>query len=173
MALLAVAAMALAQGGNGGLSDAERATMFLDLVKGQHYEYTWNYETDVPAGYYIGNPPHGGVLRTFMNAIAYDAAQNRVGEYPPGSIFVKENHMPVEGVTLPDDKNVAIAGFPGNLAAYTIMAKISGYDPDNGDWFYAKLQPDGTIDAAGRAEGCIACHSSVKDNDYVYDAAVK
>ncbi len=170
---LFIAAVAFAQGSEGSMSDAARATMFLDLVRGQHYDYTWHYETDVPAGYYKGTPPHGGVLRTFMNDIAFDAAQARAGAYPPGSMFVKENHMPVEGVAVPADKSTAIAGFPGNLAAVTIMAKISGYNPDAGDWFFAKLQPDGTVDAAGRVESCAACHATVKGNDFVYDATVE
>lgn len=177
LALLAAVILptALAQGGDGSraMTDTERATMFLDLVRGQHYDYTWHYETDVPAGYYKGTPPHGGVLRTFMNDIAFDAAQARAGAYPPGSMFVKENHMPVEGVAVPADKSTAIAGFPGNLAAVTIMAKISGYNPGAGDWFFAKLQPDGTVDAAGRVESCAACHATVKGNDFVYDATVK
>jgi hypothetical protein len=177
LALLAAAlpTTALAQGGDAGqaMTDAERATMYLDLVREQHYDYTWHYETDVPAGYYKGTPPHGGVLRTFMNDIAFDASRARAGAYPPGSMFVKENHMPVEGVAVPPDKSTAIAGFPGNLAAVTIMAKISGYNPDAGDWFFAKLQPDGTVDAAGRVESCAACHATVKGNDFVYDAAVK
>lgn len=169
---LLVAALVFAQG-NDGMSDTDRATMLLDMARGQNYEYTWHYETDVPAGFYKGLPPHGDILRTYMNAIAHDAAMARTGAYPPGAFFMKENHMPVEGVTVPDDKQTAIAGFPGNLAAYTMMVKISDYDPDNGDWFYAKIATDGTIDAAGRVEGCIGCHTSVKDNDYIYDAAVK
>ena len=63
-----------------------------------------------------------------------------------------------------------------NLKIVAVMFKREqGYDPDNEDWFYAKLNPDGTPQKnkkgklmAGRAGKCISCHQSAPGDDYVY-----
>ncbi len=154
------------------MSDAEIATSLFSLVNAEGYQFTWHYETDPPPGFYRGNPPHGGILRAYLNNIAYDAVERKLGTFPPGSIIVKENHAPGDFVLDPNSEDRRVEGFAGNLVATTIMVKIEGYNPDVGDWFWAKLQPDGTIDAAGKPEGCIACHGAVAANDYVYDAQV-
>ena len=55
------------------------------------------------------------------------------------------------------------------LAAVTVMAKReSGYDPDNGDWWYATLSQSGGVMAQGKVEMCITCHDSASDRDYVF-----
>jgi hypothetical protein len=62
-----------------------------------------------------------------------------------------------------------IADPAGHLGAVTVMfRREAGYDAANGDRFYAKYLPDGSLDVvpdgtapAGRvgpADGCIACH---------------
>jgi hypothetical protein len=70
------------------------------------------------------------------------------------------------------------------LAAVTVMAKReAGYDPENGDWFWVKYQPDGAIDttaegmglagrvAKGMESGCIACHKKSAAPDMVFSHA--
>lgn len=154
------------------ISDEDRATAFFKLVNDEAYAFTWHYENDAPAGFYEGSPPHGGVLRTFLNDIAYDAVERKLGVFPEGSIIVKENHVPGDlEIDLSDDDR-AVENFAGNLDSTTLMIKINGYNPDAADWFWAKLQPDGTIDAAGKPEGCIGCHQQVASNDWVYDAQI-
>jgi len=155
-----------------GMEDQEKANLLFSFASTKAYQFTWHYETEPPAGFYEGNPPHGGILRTYMNNIAYDAVERQLGTFPPGSIIVKENHMPGDFQIDKSDDSRVVEGFSGNLAAITIMAKISGYNPEAGDWFWTKLQPDGTIDAAGKPETCIGCHGTVSKNDFVYDANV-
>ena len=43
----------------------------------------------------------------------------------------------------------------------TAMVKMpAGYDPDNGDWYYAVLEPDGKhAHTQGRVPLCMACHA--------------
>ncbi len=53
------------------------------------------------------------------------------------------------------------------LASVTTMYKIAGYDPDHNDWYFAKQNPDGSVQAAGRAQGCQACHGTQAGNDYI------
>ena len=59
------------------------------------------------------------------------------------------------------------------LAALTVMYKVKGYNPQAGDWFWAKYLPDGKIAAEGRVDACIQCHSMAKANDYIMIAPLK
>jgi hypothetical protein len=50
---------------------------------------------------------------------------------------------------------------------------VLGYDPDAGDWFWAKHTADGTIAKKGKVAGCINCHTAVITNDWVFTGPVK
>ena len=162
-------------------SDEEIAGSVWDTIHNQAYEFTWHYEPGAPPGFYTGNAPHGAVLRTFYNNIAYDATQNRTGSFPAGSILVKENHISGHSEdggsggaaeSGNSDEKVLLEDFEPNLEAITVMVKLAGYNPEAGDWFWAKYQPDGSLDAVGKPAGCIGCHGQVADNDWVFDAVV-
>lgn len=134
----------------------ELVAKFMGLLESQAYEYTWHYEPGVEPGFYEGTAPHGAILRTFVNNIAYDAIQHGMTSLPAGSILSKQNFTP-EKV----------------LAATTIMVKMEeGFNPDAGDYFWAKVQPDGTIDAAGAPAGCVGCHGAQKANDWLFNATL-
>lgn len=150
-ALVAVVAVAQA-GGNLG-------TRYWNLISGQDYRYTWHYVPGKPMGFYKGTEPHGATLRTFVNNIAFDAIQAKNGVYPVGSVIAKDNHMP-------DNK----------LAAITVMVKMEpGYDPANGDWWWAKYDPNGKFadTEVGKVQMCSACHAQAKGQDYVFSTAIK
>ena len=169
---LGVGAFALAQM-NG--SDEEIAAEVWEMIGDQAYAFTWHYETEPPPGFYRGNEPHGLVLRTFMNNIAFDAVQNTSGTFPPNSVIVKENHvteMDADANATDDSADRSVPNFEPNLESTTVMVKIAGYNPEAGDWFWAKYQPDGSLDAVGKPAGCIGCHGQVADNDWVFDAKV-
>lgn len=101
-------------------------------------------------GMYPGESPHGAHLKLYANDIAYEAAKN--GEpMPDGAILVKENYGKDEST----------------LVAITPMYKVSGYNPDAGDWFWAKYGADGKTMTAGKVDSCISCHKQMGDGDYV------
>jgi hypothetical protein len=100
--------------------------------------------------FYKGTEPHGMLLTTYVNKPALGAIKGKKATLPVGSIVVKENYMP--------DKK---------LGAYTVMYKVAGYNPEAGDWFWAKYQPDGKIEMEGKADMCIGCHAQAKGNDYL------
>lgn len=108
---------------------------------------------------YEGTEPHGALLTTYLNPAATRAAAEGAGQLPPGAIVVKDNFMP-----------------DGTLAASTVMYKIEGYNPQAGDWWWAKFMPDGTVDmdgmAQGRVEMCIGCHARGADNDYLLTGSI-
>lgn len=113
---------------------------------------------------YPGTDPHGMMLETFYTAAT-------VGDHT-GALVIKRNYGP-EGVT----EDEVISDPAGHLGAVTIMyQREADYDPDTGNWFYAKYLPDGTLDKnpAGMSlaglvgkdadAGCIACHQNAGDN---------
>lgn len=96
-------------------------------------------------GLYPGTSPHGAFLKLFVNDVALKAL-NEGADMPDGAIIVKENYS--------KDKK---------LMAITPMYLKKGYNPEAGDWFWAKYGPDGEVMAAGKVEGCINCHRTRSD----------
>ncbi|WP_319543887.1 cytochrome P460 family protein [uncultured Pseudodesulfovibrio sp.] len=118
----------------------------------------WNYITTVDPytewgfwpdhkGLQPGRSPHGAGHKVFVNSAGLNS------KMPPaayGTIEVKENYSP-------DEK----------LMSITVMYKVSGYNPSDGDWFWAKYSPDGTVDKSGKPAGCIGCHGTRAANDFI------
>jgi len=58
------------------------------------------------------------------------------------------------------------------------MYRSKDYDPDNGDWYWVKFNPDGTVAHApaamggmqlsGKVKSCIGCHSGAEGKDMVF-----
>jgi hypothetical protein len=92
---------------------------------------------------YPGESPHGAYLKLYANDIAIKAA-NAGEPMPDGAILVKENY----GENQKD------------LMAITPMYKKKGYNPEGGDWFWAKYGPDGSVETSGKVDGCIQCHKA-------------
>jgi hypothetical protein len=103
---------------------------------------------------YEGGEPHGLLLTTFVNETAFYSIWKKE-PFKDGAIIAKENYTK-------DRKFVAL----------TVMYKIKGYNSKAGDWFWAKYASDGSVQAAGKVEPCIECHSQRKDNDFVMTGPV-
>lgn len=103
---------------------------------------------------YPGESPHGDKLRLYVNRTAV----GRPNELPIGSMLVKENYA-ADGQT---------------LMAITVMYRSRGFDPDHGDWYWAKYEPDGRVarmngmPVSGRVGMCIECHTSAKGGDFAF-----
>lgn len=117
---------------------------------------------------YEGQEPHGAILTTLETTLAIEGHS--------GAVWVKSNYVG-EGVSID-----AVANDPSRfLDSVTAMyRREAGYDPDNANWFWAKYNPDGTLQAnpkgmrlAGRVAkgadaGCIACHRTAPGGDYIF-----
>ncbi|MEF8888537.1 MAG: cytochrome P460 family protein [Desulfohalobiaceae bacterium] len=103
-------------------------------------------------GMYRGRSPHGAYIKFYANSIALKAARMGKTELPPGSILMKANYAKDEET----------------LVALTPMYKVEGYNPEAGDWFWAKYSPEGKVQATGKVESCIDCHRSRKNNDWIF-----
>jgi hypothetical protein len=116
------------------------------ISKGSPYT-GWSYWPD-HQGLQEGNAPHAPLHKIFVNSIGLKTEKTPTDF---GTIVVKEN--------IGNDKN---------LKALTVMYKVKDYNPDAGDWFWAKYSPSGDIAKSGKVQGCIQCHTSVEDNDYLF-----
>lgn len=97
------------------------------------------------------------LIKTYLSEVGSRDPKNP----PNGSVVVKENYSP--------DKK---------LMAITVMQRSAGYDPEHGNWYYAKYLPDGTIDktppemksmpVAGKFSMCIDCHGGAGGDDYLF-----
>jgi len=126
-----------------------------DYLKKENYAKNWKMLPGTKA-FYAGKEPHGALLTTYVNKIAYTAIKEKKGMLPDGAIVVKENYSA--------DKK---------LGALTVMYKVKGYNPQAGDWFWVKYLPDGKVAVEGKVDACINCHASAKANDYVTTAPLK
>jgi len=118
----------------------------------------WNYITkespytqwkfwDDHQGMIKGRAPHGPFHKVYVNDKAYTSTK------PPlnyGAIQVKENYNKAKV-----------------LKAITVMYKVKGYNPDDGDWFWVKYSPKGKAKPYGKPSGCIGCHGTRAANDFV------
>ena len=116
----------------------------------------WAFWPDYES-YQPGNSPHGAILRVFVDDHGImNIADEMKSSMDNGVVIVKENFMP-----------------DTTLAAITVMYKVDGFNPEVGDWFWAKYSPDGTVAAAGTPAGCIGCHGGkVANNDYIFTGSV-
>lgn len=133
----------------GGKADVEFANK---MWKGMKDYQKWVMQSDMLPG----KTPHGAFIRYYYNIVNVDRK--------PYHVVAKDNFMPNK-----------------QLAAVTVMVqREAGYDPDNNDWFWVKYKVDGTVGknpkgmslagrvAKGMDAGCIACHKTAKDNDYIF-----
>jgi len=93
---------------------------------------------------------HGSHVQIWLNDSALTSIQNQKMQLSNYSILVKEGYNNSSGAS---------------LTGITVMKKITGYNTDSGDWFWAKYKTSGTVENAGKISNCISCHSS--GDDYI------
>jgi hypothetical protein len=130
-------------------------TAIWDLLKQMDYSKKWRMWPG-KTSLYPGKEPHGALLTTYVNIPAFMAIAGKRGMLPNGSMIVMENYS--------TDRK---------LTDITVMYKSAAYNPEAGDWFWAKYSPDGKVQAEGQAETCLKCHAAKKDNDYIMTAPLK
>ena len=123
----------------------------------------------VKTALYQGAEPHGEILE-----VIWTRATLGIHE---GELIVKNNYIG-DGITAAD-----VEADPDKyLESITIMFKReAGYDPENHDWFWARLAPklgnavvnDAGVSLAGRIAkgmdtGCIACHEGAPGGDMLF-----
>jgi hypothetical protein len=151
---LLLSSTGLAAAGGGSMPPAEGQAVYDYITKTSPYQ-NWALFPGKDK-LYKGQHPHGALLTSYVNDVALKGINNRVGVLDDGAIIIKENYMP--------DKN---------LGAVTVMYRVNGYDPDAGDWFWAKYTANGSIEKEGKVAGCIGCHTAAIGNDWIFTGPVK
>lgn len=105
---------------------------------------------------YKGQSPHGAFLKLYVNNKAKDAIERGDKTMPENAIVVKENYNKEK-----------------KLVSITPMYKVKDYNPEAGDWFWAKYGADGKIMADGKVKSCIGCHSKKMNDDYMFTVSKK
>ena len=144
----------LVQAGGKSMPAAEGQAVYDYITKTNPYQ-NWSLYPGKDK-FYKGRHPHGALLTSYVNDVALKGINNKVGTLADGAIVIKENYMP--------DKA---------LGAVTVMYRVKGYDPDAGDWFWAKYKADGAIEKEGKVAGCIGCHTAAISNDWIFTGPVK
>lgn len=116
---------------------------------------TWKMWPGTEA-FYKGELPHGAMLVTYVNDTAHKAIEGKTGSLPEGSMIVMENYSPEK-----------------KLGAIVVMYKVKGYNPEAGDWFWARYLASEKIDGEGKISKCIKCHGDARDNDYIVNHPLK
>ena len=124
---------------------AEPAELWDYITKDDPY-VQWNFWDD-HKGMIEGRQPHGSLHKVYINDKAYNSSKAPL-EY--GAIQVKENYNKAK-----------------ELKAITVMYKVKGYNPADGDWFWVKYSPEGMAKPYGKPKGCIGCHGARVNNDFV------
>jgi hypothetical protein len=106
----------------------------------------WSFWPD-HQGMQPGRAPHGPLHRVYVNDRALNSPRPPV-QY--GAIEVKESYSRAN-----------------ELKAITVMYKVNGYNPIDGDWFWVKYTPEGKAKPFGKPEGCILCHGTRFGNDFI------
>ncbi|BCS96736.1 hypothetical protein DSLASN_23680 [Desulfoluna limicola] len=109
---------------------------------------TWGFWGD-HEGLQSGAAPHGPYHKVYVNKRGL-YSMTAPAQY--GTLIVKENYGDEMGK---------------DLKAVTVMYKVRGYNPEAGDWYWVKYSPKGVAETYGRPQGCINCHASLADNDYI------
>ena len=151
---LVFSGMILAQAKKGGAVTAVGASVW-DYLKKEGYAKNWKMWPGTTA-MYQGPEPHGAFLTTYVNDAGLKSINAKKGKFSDGSMIAQENYS--------KDKK---------LKFIAVMYKVKGYNPQDGNWFWAQYKPDGRIESEGKVDECIKCHVAQKGNDYVYTSKLK
>ena len=100
--------------------------------------------------------PHGAYLRLYGNDIAIVSAKEAEDlPMPNGAILIMEDFA--------KDKTT--------LLSLTVMYKVEGYNPQEGDWFWASYNSHGQAAESGKVQSCMECHRAQSLHDWRYTGA--
>ena len=152
---IATGVLALACGSGDPTLPAPNGSAVWDFLQESDYQENWELWPG-KGELYQGGEPHGALFTSYLNPIAFDALKDLAGSIPNGGIIVKENYTPDAVFDL-----------------ITLMYKVDGFDPENNDWFWAKIGAAGDVQAEGKVAGCQACHGVGRENDFVLTSTLK
>lgn len=80
------------------------------------------------------------------------------GPYPEGTVFIGMVYaLSVDGLNINEGGGKGVA----------LMEKVAGAE-ETGGWRFSMFDPEGNAVEINAAQDCFACHTQVKDRDYVF-----
>lgn len=98
---------------------------------------------------------HSSFLTTYVSPNTLEAIQSK-GPFPDNSFIVTQMYK--------GGRNNVNKTLNGVL----VMYRVSGYNPEAGNWFWAKYGQGGKIQLEGKVALCIDCHVKAKEKDWVF-----
>lgn len=143
---------------DGGEPDAAPTYLTDDELVDMAFDYASGNVTEVSDADFTS--AHGGaVVAIFVNDEAvsdYNTVDpvNVTGPtFAEGTMIIKQHKDGVDGIN----------------TAMTVMYKQADGYSDTGNWWWARLEVDGTRTVVGSSPGaCLGCHTDVAASDYVY-----
>lgn len=136
------------------------ATESCTIEEGMTFEdwQSWQQLTHKP----IFSKGHGETwVEIYVNELAEETYRNATGPYPVCAKVVKAAYED-EGGT--------------EFWSLTVMVKMpQGYDPENGDWWYANYHNAAGIKPVKQGKlyhDCILCHKGASETDYLFSKDV-
>ena len=136
------------------------ATEACTIEEGMTFEswQSWQKLTRKP----IFSKGHGEIwVEIYVNELAEETYRNATGSYPVCAKVVKAAYED-EGGT--------------EFWSLTVMVKMpQGYDPENGDWWYANYHDAAGIKPVKQGRlyyDCILCHKGASETDYLFSKDV-
>lgn len=127
--------------------------LYDEAIAGNAYK-GWSQFPGAPSGLIMSRTHNGDYVRSYMNDVAVAAIADFSGEFPAGTVLVKEQYADAEGKV---------------LNGHTLMWKRPGYDAEHGDWYWIAFNGEGeTTVHNGMAPYCFNCHASAAADDWVY-----
>jgi hypothetical protein len=102
------------------------------------------------------SPHKDKFIVVFVNEIGRKAMQTQTyPQFPQGAIIVKEKLLAPDSLT------------PELLTA--MVKRQKGFNPASNDWEFVVFSGDAkTVQAQGKLENCIACHTAKRGSDFVF-----
>ncbi len=128
-------------------------------LKEASYRDYWKPESTPKPGIHRSRPPHGPLIRNYVNEIADGSRPLGRQALPAGSVIVLEN----------------FTNEP-TLHAIDVMVKIAGHRQATRDWAFLRFSPSGGIRITDREayrkaktgnRGCVYCHGRTPETDFL------
>jgi hypothetical protein len=115
----------------------------------------WNEWTQVTPDPVVSEGHSNNWVGIFVDELAKETYLSAGAPYPECAKIVKPVYSDGEGTS---------------VRKLTVMVKMpAGYDPENGDWWYASYDATGTyVRKQGRLYECIFCHKQAVETDYLF-----
>jgi len=120
----------------------------------------WRNWTPVTVKPVVSEGHSNNWVGVFVNKIAKAKYLSAGSPYPVCAKIVKPIYLDETGT---------------KVLKLTVMLKMPpGYDPENGDWWYASYDKTGEFSwQQGKLSGCIPCHKQATDTDYLFSREVR